>query len=306
MKCSPISVSALLLLMLAGCAQKPAPQTGFKSQEAVSYIQAHGVKVDMQQPQAFVGASTVIDAESAQKAASSSHNLIASSGNSAGLAGLLVASLINTQMGSGSLQRDAENAAAKESRPMADLLAGVPLQERLQQRFQQASLTAGLKQGSGDVSARLVIEPKMMLTPDRGSFVLINQVQVQDIAGSALYRMRIEVTSQPIRRCGKRCIDDGDLDLAQVTAVLDECIDESMRVLATDLMLAPPPEAAQETLRYVLDGQRVVERGYQLPNNGNYWRYRNLYGAVKSVPVPFEDALTGEQLERVYGAPPRR
>lgn len=303
MKCSLISVGALLLLMLVGCAQKPAPQTGFKSQEAVFYIQAHGVKVDMQLPQTFVGASTVIDAESAQKAASSSHNLIASSGNSAGLAGLLVASLINTQMGSGSLQRDAENAAAKESRPMADLLAGVPLQERLQQRFQQASLTAGLKQGIGDVSARLVIEPKMMLTPDRGSFVLINQVQVQDIAGSALYRMRIEVTSQPIRRCGKRCIDDGGLDLAQVTAVLDECIDESMRVLATDLMLAPPPQAAQETLRYVLDGQRVVERGYQLPNNGNYWRYRNLYGAVKSVPVPFEDALTGEQLERVYGAP---
>jgi hypothetical protein len=299
MKRPIIVASALALLMLAGCAQKPAPEAGFKSQSAASYVQAHGLKVDLLLPQAFVGASTVIDAEAAQKAASSSHNLVAGA-NAAGLAGLLVASLINTQMGSGSLQRDAENSALKDSRPMADLLAGVPLQERLQQRYQQASQVAGLKQGEGQVTARLVIEPKLMLTPDRGSFVLVNQVQVQDIAGSALYRMRIEVTSQPIRRCGKQCIDDGTLDLARVTAVLDECIDESMRVLATDLMLPAPPEAAQETLRYVLDGQRVVERGYQLANNGTYWRYRNLYGAVKSVPVPFEDALTQAQLQKVY------
>lgn len=301
MKSLSTAATALVLLMLAGCAQKPAPQTGFKSQEAVSYVQAHGVKVDMQLPQAFVGASTVVDSEAAQKAATASHNLIASSGNAAGLAGLLVASLINTQMGSGSLQRDAETAAAKESRPLAELLGGVPLQERLEQRFQQASLAAGLKQGTGNVSARLVIEPKLMLTPDRGSFVLINQVQVQNIAGSALYRMRIEVTSQPIRRCGKGCIDDGSLDLKQVTAALDECIDESMRVLTADLMLPAPPEAAQETLRYVLDGQRVVERGYQLASNGNYWRYRNLYGSVKSVPVPFEDPLTAAQLQAAYG-----
>ncbi|MCI8209991.1 hypothetical protein AUC61_10640 [Pseudomonas sp. S25] len=295
-----IAATALALLMLGGCAQKPAPETGFKSQSAASYVQTHGVKVDMQLPQAFVGASTVVDAEAAKKAASSSHNLVAGSG-AVGLPGLLVASLINTQMGSGSLQREAEKAAANESRPLAELLAGIPLQERLQQRFQKASLDAGLKQGAGNVSARLVIEPKLMLTPDRGSFVLINQVQVQDIAGSALYRMRIEVTSQPIRRCGKRCVDDGSLDLAQVTAVLDECIDESMRVLNADLMLPAPPEAAQETLRYVLDGQRVVERGYQLANNGSYWRYRNLYGSVKSVPVPFEDALTAAQLKTVYG-----
>lgn len=153
MKGSLIVVCALGLLTLAGCAQKPAPQTGFKSQDAAPYVQAHGLKVDMQLPQAFVGASTVVDSVAAQKAADSSHNLIASSGNSAGLAGLLVASLINTQMGSGSLQRDAESTAAKESRPLADLLAGVPLQERLQLRFQQASHAAGLKQGTGDVSA---------------------------------------------------------------------------------------------------------------------------------------------------------
>jgi hypothetical protein len=301
MKRSIVAASALALLTLAGCAQKPAPEAGFKDQAALSYVQAHGLKVDVQLPQAFVSASTVIDSKAALKAAASSQNLMVSSGQSAGLAGLLVASLVNTQMGSGSLQRDAEKSALNDSRPMADLLAAVPLQERLQGRFQQASQAAGLKQGEGQVTARLLIEPKLMLTPDRGSFILINQVQVQDIAGSPLYRMRIEVASQPIRQCGKQCIDDGRLDLAKVTAVLDECIDESMRVLATDLMQAPPPAAAQETLRYVLDGQRVVERGYQLANNGNYWRYRNLYGAVKSVPVPFEDALTQAQLEKVYG-----
>lgn len=301
MKRPIIVASALALLTLVGCAQKPAPEAGFRAQSAMPYVQAHGLKVDMQLPPTFVGASTVIDSQTALKAASSSESLMRNSGNTAGLAGLLVASLINTQMGSGSLQRDAEKNALNESRPLADLLAGVPLQERLQQRYQKASQAAGLKQGEGQVTARLVIEPKLMLTPDRGSFVLINQVQVQDIAGSALYRMRIEVVSQPIRKCGSQCIDDGGLELAKVTAVLDECIDESMRVLATDLMQPAPPEAAQETLRYVLDGQRVVERGYQLANNGNYWRYRNLYGAVKSVPVPFEDALSQAQLQKVYG-----
>jgi len=275
MKRPIVGASALALLMLTGCAQKPAPEAGFKDQGALPYVQAHGLKVDVQVPQAFVGASTVIDSEAALKAASISQNLVANSGNSAGL--------------------------AKDSQPMADLLGGVALQEHLQQRYQRASQSAGLKQGEGQVTARLLIEPKLMLTPDRGSFVLVNQVQVQDIAGSPLYRMRIEVASQPIRRCGQQCIDDGSLELAKVTAVLDECIDESMRVLATDLMQPTPPPAAQETLRYVLDGRRVVERGYQLANNGNYWRYRNLYGAVKSVPVPFEDAMTQAQLQQVSG-----
>jgi hypothetical protein len=300
MKRSSAAAAALTLLMLGGCAQKPGLEPGFKDQGALPYVQAHGLKVEVQLPPTFVGASTVIDTKAAQVAATSSYNMVASSGNSAGLAGVLVASLVNTQMGSGTLQRDAEKAALNEARPMADLLSGIPLQERLQQRYQQASNVAGLKQGEGAVTARLVIEPKLMLGPDRGSFVLINQVQVQDIAGSALYRMRIEVVSQPIRRCGSQCIDDGGLDLAKVTAVLNECIDESMRVLATDLMQPTPPPAAQETLRYVLDGQRVVERGYQLAANGSYWRYRNLYGAVKSVPVPFEDAMSQAQLQKVY------
>lgn len=301
MKRLALTIAAISLLALPGCAQKPAPEAGFKDQAAMSYVQAHGLKVDVQLPAEFVGASTVIDSKAALNAANSSHTLVSSSGAGAGLAGVLVASLINTQMGSGTLQRDAEKAALNESRPLADLLAGVPLQERLQQRFQAASQVSGFKQGTGAVTARLLIEPKLMLTPDRGSFVLVNQVQLQDIAGSPLYRMRIEVASQPIRRCGKQCIDDGGLDLAQVTAVLDECIDESIRVLSADLMQPTPPPAAQETLRYVLDGQRVVERGYQLAQNGSYWRYRNLYGAVKSVPVPFEDALSSAQLAKVYG-----
>lgn len=128
MKRLPTVAGALALLMMTGCAQKPAPEAGFKDQSALPYVQAHGLKVDVQLPPSFVGASTVIDSQAALKAASSSHNLVASSGNTAGLAGLLVASLINTQMGSGSLQRDAEKTALKEARPMTDLLAGVPLQ----------------------------------------------------------------------------------------------------------------------------------------------------------------------------------
>ncbi|WP_407315969.1 hypothetical protein [Pseudomonas sp. nanlin1] len=301
MRPSSTALAALILLTLAGCAQKPAAPAGFKSRDAVTYVEAHGVKVDLQLPRNFVGASTVVDPEAAQRAASSSHNLVAASGTGAGLAGLLVASLINTQMGSGALQRDAENAAIKESRPLADLLAGVQLQERLQQRFQQATQAAGLKQASSNISARLSIEPKLMLTPDRGSFVLVNQVQLQDIAGSALYRMRIEVTSQPIRRCGKQCIDDGTLALPQVTAALDQCIDEAMRLLAADMTLPDPAVASQQTLRYVLDGRRVVERGYVLANSGSYWRYRDLYGAVKSVPVPFEDALLQQAQSELGG-----
>ena len=96
MKRLPIVAGALALLMLPGCAQKPAPEAGFKDQSALPYVQTHGLKVDVQLPQSFVGASTVIDSQAALKAASSSHNLVASSGNTAGLAGLLVASLINT------------------------------------------------------------------------------------------------------------------------------------------------------------------------------------------------------------------
>lgn len=136
-----------------------------------------------------------------------------------------------------------------------------------------------------------------MLTPDRGSFVLVNQVQLLDIAGSLLYRARIEVTSQPIRQCGAQCIDSGVLALNPVTAALDACIDEAMRVLTADLNGPAASPDTQETLRYVLDGQRVVERGYSMGHNGLYWRYRNLYGAVKSVPAPFEDALTAAPLQ---------
>ena len=89
-------IAAALLLMLAGCAQKPAPEAGFRSQGAASYVHAHGLKVDMQLPQAFVGASTVIDAKVAQDAAKSSHNLIANSGGALTQTGsLMVAGTTN-------------------------------------------------------------------------------------------------------------------------------------------------------------------------------------------------------------------
>ena len=38
MKRSIMGASALALLVLAGCAQKPAPEAGFKSQSAASYF----------------------------------------------------------------------------------------------------------------------------------------------------------------------------------------------------------------------------------------------------------------------------
>lgn len=298
----PLLIAVWAVLLLCGCAQAPVPPAGFKDPGALPYVQAHGLKLELQLNEAdFVGASTVIDARDALKAAESSHSLLQNSGSGAGLAGILVASLINTQMGSGSLQREAQQTAYNASRPMASLLGGQPLLERLQERYREASREAGLKPGEGPISARLLIEPRLMLGPDRGSFVLINQVQVEDIAGSALYRMRVEVVSQPFRRCGAQCIDDGGLELDKVMTVLNECINESMRVLAADLNQPAPRPAAQETLRYVLDGRRVVERGYQLAGHGRYSRYRDLQGAVKSVPVTFEDALTEEQLQKVYG-----
>ena len=75
MKRSIMGASALALLVLAGCAQKPAPEAGFKSQSAASYVQAHGLKVDMQLPQAFVGASTVIDSRRASFFSSASFSV---------------------------------------------------------------------------------------------------------------------------------------------------------------------------------------------------------------------------------------
>ena len=56
MKRSIVAASVLALLMLGGCAQKPAPEAGFKDQGALPYVQAHGLKVDVQVPPAFVGA----------------------------------------------------------------------------------------------------------------------------------------------------------------------------------------------------------------------------------------------------------
>ncbi len=46
MKRPLMMAGALTLAMLAGCAQKPAPEAGFKSQSAASYVEAYGLRPD--------------------------------------------------------------------------------------------------------------------------------------------------------------------------------------------------------------------------------------------------------------------
>ncbi|MDB5984309.1 MAG: hypothetical protein JWQ69_5324 [Pseudomonas sp.] len=284
--------------LLSACVQQPS-HNDIKDVTVLPYVQAHGVQVSVQlSAKDFVTASTVIDTKAALDAQRTSQNLV-SSGKQAGLIGLAVVSLINTQVGNGSLQRDAENAARTDAKPMASLLSGMPLQEELEKRFQQAAVEAGIKRGQGQITGQMLIQPQLRLTPDRSSFVLINQVRITDIAGSSLYQSTLEVVSQTFRRCGQGCVDDGGLDSQKVMAVLDECVNESMRVLAEDLALASSKPAPQQTIRYVLDGQRVVERGYLLPTTGIYSRYRNLEGALKSVPVPFEQPYVGPATQQI-------
>jgi hypothetical protein len=277
-------------LTLAGCAQGPQPETSFNDPTAMPYVTAHGVQVQVQVPkEGFVSAQIVIDAKAAQAAALTTDNITRSSVQAGGVVGLLVASAINTQSGTGVLERNAQAAALQDARPMAALLSDQAIDDKLTQRFRHAGMTAGLPLGQGTVTAQLIIEPRLVLSADRGSFTLTSRVQVQDIAGSALYRRHIEVVGQPFRRCGTQCVDDGQLDLARVDEQLQQCIDETLRVLAEDLRAGEGQTLGQEqTVRYVLDGQRQVERGRLLPGGGVYHRYRNLNGAVKSVPVPFE------------------
>lgn len=287
--------------LLSACAQQPV-RGDIKDVTVLPYIQAHGVQVSVQlSAKDFVSASTVIDTKTALEAQRTSQNLV-SSGKQAGLIGLAVVSLINTQVGNGSLQRDAENAARADAKPMASLLSGMPLQDELEKHYQQAAVEAGIKRGQGQITGQLVIQPQLRLTPDRGSFVLVNQVRITDIAGASLYQSTLEVVSQTFRRCGQGCVDDGGLDDQKVMTVLNECVNESMRVLAEDLALAAGTSPRQQTIRYVLDGQRVVERGYLLPATGIYSRYRNLEGALKSVPVPFEQPYVGLPLQQVSAA----
>lgn len=297
-----VSAGLGLSLVLGGCAQSAAPSRSFNDPTALRYINDHGVKLDVQLPaKGFVSASMVIDAKTALAAQKSSQSA-ANAAHGAGLAGLLVLSAVQSQVGSGALESDARKEAEQDAKPMASLLSGQPLDARLQQRYQHASADAGLKQAQNQVAGRLVIQPKIILGADRGSFSLLNEVELQDIAGMALYHARIEVMSKPFRRCGEACIDSGELDLDKVTAVLDACIDESMRVLAQDLQ-SQGSALAQQTIRYVIDGRRHVERGQLLSSNNDYVRYRSLDGAVKSAPVQLEDGLPRKALQQVAASP---
>lgn len=291
-----------LALLLTGCAQHTPQEQSFNGPQALPYVQAHGLQVQVQVPrEGFVRATWVIDAKTAAAAAQTTDSITRSSAQAAGVVGLLVASAINTQTGTGVLERDARDAALRDARPMAALLADVGQDDTLNRRFRAASAAAGLPVGQGAVVGHLLIEPQLVLTADRGSFVLISRVQVQDIAGEPLYRRHIEVVGQPFRKCGTQCIDDGQLDLNRVDGQLQQCIDETLRTLAEDLRAGDSQAPGQQqTVRYVLDGQRQVERGWLLPDTpgaapvggGQYHRYRNLDGALKSVPVPFENLAT--------------
>lgn len=281
-------------LLLGACAQQQLPEPSFNNPSAVTYINAFGVRVDVQLPtEGFVTASMVIDPKTAQNAMQTSDNVTRSAATAGGVVGLLVASAINTRTGIGVLERDARLSAQNDARPMAALLGDQNLGDVLLRRYRQASQAAGLPAAQGQISGRLLIEPQLRLGADRGSFVLVNRVQVQDIASSVLYRRRIEVVGQSFRSCGAQCIDDGRLELAKVNGQLEQCIDEAMRVLAEDLHAADSgSDNEEQTIRYVLDGHRVVERGRLLPSSGIYNRYRDLDGALKSVPVPFENVPT--------------
>ncbi|MDE1169150.1 MAG: hypothetical protein PW845_28140 [Pseudomonas sp.] len=285
----------LAIALLGACAGQPAVEPGFNDPAALPYVMAHGVSIDVQVPrEGFVGAAMVIDAKTAA-AASQTSDSVARGGAGAGLIGLLVVSAINSRIGAGALERDARENAQKDARPMADLLANEALGERLRARYRLASQTAGLAQAQGSVSARLLIEPHLVLSADRDSFVLISRVQVQDIAGSTLYRRRIAVVGQTLRSCGAQCIDDGRLELNKVNDQLQQCIDETLRTLLADLQAGEGVVGEEQTVRYVLDGHRVVERGRLLPGTGLYHRYRDLDGALKSVPAPFEGIAAGGQ-----------
>lgn len=297
-----IVLGVALGLMLGGCAQSPAPSRSFNDPAAMRYINDHGLRVDVQIPaKDFVTASMVIDAKTAMAAQQTSQNA-ANAAHGAGLAGLLVLGALHSQMGSGALERDARHEAENDAKPMASLLAGNPLDSQLQERYRQASADAGLKQAQNPIAGRLVIRPNIVLAPDRGSFSLLNEVELQDIAGSALYHARIEVFSQSFRRCGASCIDDGQLDLANVTTVLNASIDESMKVLAQDLQ-AQGNAGREQTIRYVINGHRHVERGQLLSSSDTYVRYRSLDGAVRSAPVKLEDSTLLPALQQVAGAP---
>lgn len=291
-----------LSLALAGCAQSSAPSRSFNDPLALRYINDHGVLVDVQVPaKDLVTASMIIDAKTALTAQQSSQNVV-NAARGTGLAGLLIVSALSTQMGSATLERNARDEARKDAQPMAALIGGQPLDTRLQARYRQASIGAGLRPATNAIAGRLLIRPNIILEADRASFRLFNEIELQDIAGSALYHARIEVISQSFRRCGVGCVDDGELDLNKVMEVLDGCIDESMKVLAQDIQ-TQGVAGKEQTLRYVLNGQRHVERGQLLSSTDGYTRYRSLDGAVRSAPVQLEGTHNVPLLQQIAGAP---
>ncbi|WP_369989716.1 hypothetical protein [Pseudomonas xanthosomatis] len=282
----------LLALLLSGCAQQAPRPADIHDATALRYLNEHGARLEVQVPaQGWVDASLMIDAEAAAKARATNQSLARNATSGGGAIGLLLASAINTQVGEASLQREAERDARQAAQSMAVVLADHPYNGKLQQYYNEAAGNAGLRPGSGPVTAALHIAPQVVVSPDRGSFRLVSDVQLQDIAGSLLYRTRLEVQSLSLRRCGEHCIDDGGLDAQKVDALLATCIEESMRLLAADLNQGPSAQRSQEqTVRYLLDGRRMVERGRLLPSSGQYTRYRNLDGALKAVPVALFEA----------------
>ncbi|WP_194789101.1 hypothetical protein [Pseudomonas sp. UFMG81] len=277
----------LLALLLGGCAQQAPRPADIHDPTALRYLNEHGARIEVQVASAgWVDANRVIDAQAAAKARETNYSLTQNATISGGPIGLLLASAINTQVGEAALQRDAERDAKQAAQSMAVVLAEHPYNGKLQQRYASAAGNAGLRPSSGPVTASLRIAPQVVVSPDRGSFVLVSQVELQDIAGSVLYRTRVEVQSLSVRRCGEHCIDDGGFDAQKVDALLQTCIDESMRILAQDLNQDPAAQRGKEqTMRYLLDGRRMVERGRLLPPSAQYTRYRNLDGALKAVPV---------------------
>lgn len=279
----------LLALLLCGCAQQAPRPADIHDPTALRYLNEHGARVDVQVASTgWIDASLMIDPKAAEKARETNHSLARNATSGGGAIGLLIASAINTQVGEASLQREAERDAKQAAQSMAVVLADHPYNGKLQQRYSEAAGNAGLRPSSGAVTASLHIAPQVVVSPDRGSFLLVSEVELQDIAGGLLYRTRIEVQSLSLRRCGEHCIDDGGLDPQKIDALLATCIDESMRILAADLNQDPATQRAkEETVRYLLDGRRMVERGRLLPSSGEYTRYRNLEGALKAVPVAF-------------------
>ncbi|MBD1554563.1 hypothetical protein [Pseudomonas typographi] len=192
---------------------------------------------------------------------------------------------------SGALQRKAHAVADLDAKPLASLLGGLPMDTQLASRYRQAALHAGLPEGSGAMVARWAIRPHIILSADRMHFVLSSQVRLEGIAGGAMYSAQIEVGSPSLRLCGNDCVDSGELAQAQVNAASDACVSETMTPVALDLQGGAKGTEPERTLRYVLNGQRVAERGRVLPAGVGYVRYLAVNGALKAMPVVLEQGV---------------